>query len=74
MALPREKKISIALLTLNFFQLDNEGKSAAERHVSASSTSKGYVQWKNILTGSWHGPDLVLTWARGSVCVFPQNR
>ena len=32
------------------------------------------VKWKDILTGLWHGPDPVLTWARGSVCVFPQDR
>ena len=24
--------------------------------------------------GEWHGPDPVLSWARRSVCVFPQNR
>ena len=31
------------------------------------------VKWKDILTGKWKGPDPVLTWARGSVCVFPQD-
>ena len=25
------------------------------------------------MTGVWHGPDPVLAWARGSVCVFPQD-
>lgn len=32
------------------------------------------VKWKDILTGLWRGPDPVLTWARGSVCVFPQDQ
>ena len=29
--------------------------------------------WKDVLTGCWKGPDPVLVWARGSVCVFPQD-
>ena len=31
------------------------------------------VLWKDSLTGVWNGPDPMLSWARGSVCVFPQN-
>ena len=31
------------------------------------------VTWKDALTGVWHGPDPVLAWARGTVCVFPQD-
>lgn len=27
-----------------------------------------------MLTGSWNGPDPVLAWGRGSVCMFSQNR
>jgi hypothetical protein len=30
--------------------------------------------WKDVLDGQCHGPDPVLVWARGSVCVFPQDR
>ena len=29
--------------------------------------------WKDVLDGQWHGPDPVLVWVRGSVCVFPQD-
>ena len=29
--------------------------------------------WKDVLDGRWHGPDPVLVWARGSVCVFSQD-
>ena len=35
--------------------------------------SQGSVLWKDILTGVWNGPDPVLAWARGAVCVFPQT-
>ena len=30
--------------------------------------------WKDILTGSWKGPDPVLIWGQGYVCVFPQDQ
>lgn len=70
---PKER-VSLALLTLNFFQLDIQGHSTAERHAYPDTTEKGQVMWKDILTGKWHGPDPVLIWARGSVCVFPQDQ
>ena len=54
--------------------MDNDGLSAADRHFSHQNKEKGHVKWKDILTGTWHGPDPVLAWARGSVCVFPQDR
>ncbi|EGW11815.1 Putative Pol polyprotein [Cricetulus griseus] len=40
----------------------------------ASMDPHGMVKWKDILSGLWCGPDPVLTWARGSVCVFPQDQ
>ena len=67
-------RLSLALFTLNFLQLDKEGRSAAERHANTSPSKLGYAKWKDVLTGSWNGPDPVLAWARGSVCMFPQNR
>ena len=54
-------------------QLDKEGRSAAEQHANTSPSKLGYAKWKDVLTGSWNGPDPLLTWARGSVCMFPQN-
>ena len=66
-------RLSLALFTLNFLQLDKEGRSAAERHANTSPSKLGYAKWKDVLTGSWNGPDPVLAWARGSVCMFPQN-
>ncbi|XP_028617453.1 igE-binding protein-like [Grammomys surdaster] len=49
-------------------------RESAERHYDSQGPSKGMVKWKDVLTGSWRGPDPVLTWARGSVCVFPQDQ
>ena len=32
------------------------------------------VRWKDPVEGRWHGPDPVLIWGRGHVCVFPKLR
>jgi hypothetical protein len=52
---------------------NKEGRSAAERHANTSPSKLGYAKWKDVLTGSGHGLDPVLAWARGSVCMFPKN-
>ena len=70
---PPKERLAIALFTINFLNLDKHGRSAADRHTQTDNTSKGLVMWKDILTGKWYGPDPVLTWARGAVCVFPQD-
>ena len=70
---PKER-IALALFTLNFLILDSEGLSAADHHCHKGGSLKGFVKWKDVLTGTWHGPDPVLAWARGSVCVFHQDR
>ena len=31
------------------------------------------VRWKDPIEGTWYGPERVLIWGRGHVCVFPQN-
>ena len=31
------------------------------------------VKWKDLLTGEWKGPDVLLTCRRGYACVFPQD-
>lgn len=31
------------------------------------------VKWRDPLTNTWNGPDYVLIWGRGSVCVFSQK-
>ena len=48
--------------------------SATDRHQRQGGGLKGYVKWKDVITGLWHGPGPVLAWVRGSVCVFPQDR
>ena len=54
--------------------MDGDGLSAADPHQRQGGGLKGYVKWKDVITGLWHGPDPVLAWVRGSVCVFPQDR
>jgi hypothetical protein len=45
-----------------------------DRHVQRVPGLQGYARWKDVLTGIWKRPDLVLTWVRESVCVFPQGQ
>ena len=65
--------VSMALFTLNFLNLDEQGHSAAERHSSDPDRPKEMVKWKDVLTGQWKGPDPILIRSRGAVCVFPQS-
>ena len=52
-------------------QTDIKGQSAADRHWHpVTSNSYASVKWKDPLTSEWKGPDPVLIWGRGSVCVF----
>lgn len=64
----------MALFTLNFLNLDEQGHSAAERHSSDPDRPKEMVKWKDVLTGQWKGPDPILIRSRGAVCVFPQSK
>lgn len=65
--------ISMALFTLNFLNLDNNGHNAAERHCMEPDRPKEMVKWKDVLRNEWKGPDPILIRSRGAVCVFPQN-
>ena len=31
------------------------------------------VLWKDLLSGQWRGPDVLITSGRGYACVFPQD-
>ena len=54
--------------------MDDHGKSAADRFWHPESQKHfSMVKWKDPLDGSWHGPDPVLIWGRGSVCIFFQK-
>uniref|UniRef100_A0A5F8HG17 Uncharacterized protein n=1 Tax=Monodelphis domestica TaxID=13616 RepID=A0A5F8HG17_MONDO len=60
-----------ALFVLNFLTLDAEGRSAADRHWHPHTPSDlARVLWRDPLTGLWQGPDPVLTWGKGSACIF----
>ena len=60
-----------ALFVLNFLTLDEQGKSAADRHWHPK-THQGYakVLWKDPITGLWSGPDPVLIWGKGSAAIY----
>ena len=54
--------------------MDAQGRSAAERFWHPKTQDNyAQVKWRDPLTGSWYGPDPVLIWGRGHVCVFPQD-
>ena len=70
---PRNK-LAHALFVLNFLRLDNDGRSAADRHWhSGSKHSHATVIWKDPLTSQWEGPDPVLIWGHGSACIYDQK-
>ncbi|KAL6032002.1 hypothetical protein STEG23_020742 [Scotinomys teguina] len=41
--------------------------------LAGTSFSEAPGTWKELSSGLWKGPDPVLVWARGAVCVFPQD-
>ena len=55
-------------------QTDVKGQSTVDhqRH-PVTSSSYAMVKWQDPLTNMWNGPDPVLIWGRGSVCVFSQK-
>ena len=62
------------MFVLNFLQTDVKGQSAVDRHWHpVTSSSYAMVKWQDPLTNTWNGPDPVLIWGRGSVCVFSQK-
>ena len=42
-----------------------------ERHTQVRAQSLGWVRWKDLQTGRWMEPTLLLAKVRGAVCVFP---
>lgn len=65
--------LSHALFVLNHLNVNNEGTTALERHYSKESKPVTLVKWRDLLTGQWKGPDVLLTSGRGYACVFPQD-
>ena len=65
-----------ALFILNFLTLDAFSHTPYERlftGLSGTPPEKALVKWKDPMTNLWHGPDPVLVWGRGHVCVFPRE-
>jgi hypothetical protein len=56
-----------------FLNVDKQGWSAAERFWGPSKQTHPVVMWKNPLTNQWMGPDPVLMWGRGFLCIFPRD-
>ena len=70
---PRSPKahLTFVLFVLNFWQTVVKGLSAADLHWHpVTSSSYAMVKWRDPLTNMWNGPDPVLIWGRGFVCVF----
>jgi hypothetical protein len=62
------------LFILNFLQTEVKGQSPADRHWHpVTFSSYAMVKWQDPLTNTWNGPDPILIWGRGSVCVFTQK-
>jgi hypothetical protein len=58
---------------LNFLNIDKQGKSTTEWFWGPSEQQHSLVIWKDPLTGQWMGPDPVLMWGRGFLCIFPRD-
>lgn len=52
----QKERLSLALFTINFLNLDTQGRSTADRHQDPHGLAKGLVKWKDIL-------DRHLAWA-----------
>lgn len=54
--------------------MDTAGMSAMQRHRNPDlEAPKPLVQWKDLPTGTWKGPDVLLACGRGYACVLPQD-
>lgn len=66
--------LSHAMFVINNFNVDTAGISATQRHWNPDlDAPKPLVKWKDLLTGTRKGPDVLLTCGRGYACVFPQD-
>ena len=64
-----------ALLTLNFLNANEKGRTAAERHWEMEKTSElnKLVYFKDVLTSQWKLGD-VLRWGRGFALVSTEEK
>jgi hypothetical protein len=67
-------QIDKALFTLNFLNCSESGFTAAEKHQEhCNKQCLPQVLWKDVMTGAWQGPSLVLLWGQGHAYVFPEG-
>ncbi|XP_066894747.1 igE-binding protein-like [Kogia breviceps] len=69
-----KQRLSLALFTINFLNVHDDDKTAAERHVALTHKEYGTMMWKDVLSNQWKGPDRVIARSRGSLCVSPQDQ
>lgn len=63
-----------ALFVLNHLSADSDGLTTASKHWGGiQSKLLPLVRWKDLLTGTWKGPDPLITSGRGYACIFPQD-
>lgn len=57
-----------------FLDCNEQGYSPADRHFQGSPPSqRSKILWKDLAAGCWQGPDPILMWGRGFVCVFQKE-
>ena len=54
-------------------KFDAQSRTAADWYWWPVSSGMRHFKWKNLTDGTWCGPDTILVWRRGAVCVFPQD-
>ena len=63
-----------ALFVINHLNVDTQGQTAMTRHwTPEGARTWPLVKLKDLLTGEWRRPDILLTYGRGYACVFPQD-
>lgn len=63
----------LILYVLNFLNVDNIGRTAAERFWDPDFSPLPYARWKEPLTDTWKDPNPVLHRGHDFVCIFPQD-
>ena len=62
-----------ALFVINHLNVDTQRQTAIMRHLTPEGAmNRPLVKWKDLLTGGWRGPDVLLTCGQsygGTVCL-----
>ena len=66
--------LSHALFVMNHLNTDSKENSPAMKHWGGLKREQlPLVYWRDLLTGTWKGPDTLISSGRGYACVFPQD-